>query len=199
MLTFQQLLILQLLLHILSLNKMNEMKYNINFFKIRKAYRNSICIFLFIFFVGSTNAQSLTVGGTNWTVSVPSITEAGTDYLGAYESATNQILLTASVPLLLGGAKVTVRYIANPTWNSSLGLNIKRTGNGTTVCLLCNITGGTTYQAVTLADVELFRIAAVLALAAYNNIPIQLELTGVSVTIPAAAYNARLIFTISGL
>ncbi|ASK32761.1 hypothetical protein CEY12_12590 [Chryseobacterium sp. T16E-39] len=148
---------------------------------------------------GRASSQTLTVGGTNWTVPIPSITEAGTNYAGLYESATNQILLTASVPLLLGAAKVSVRYIANPTWNNSLVLNIKRTGNGTTVCLLCTITGGTTYQPITLSDVELFRITAVLALASYSNIPLQLELTGVSVTIPAAAYNSRIIFTIGPL
>lgn len=199
MVTYRHLPIHQLSLLIRSLNKINEMKYNINFLKKRSASRNSICILLLIFSVSFTNAQSLTVGGTNWTATIPSITEAGTDYVGPFESAANQILLTASVPLLLGGAKVSVRYIANPTWNSSLGLNIKRTGNGTTVCLLCSITGGTTYQAVTLTDVELFRIAAVLALASYSNIPIQLQLTGVSVTVPAAAYGSRVVFTIGAL
>jgi hypothetical protein len=198
MVIYQLVRILQLSLLIPSLNKIKEMKYNINFFKKRTSSGKSICILL-LFFVSITSAQSLTVGGTNWTPTVPSITEAGTDYAGPYESATNQILLTASVPLLLGGAKVSVRYIANPTWNNSLVLNIKRTGNGTTVCLLCTITGGTTYQAVTLTDVELFRIAAVLALASYSNIPIQLQLTGVSVTVPAAAYGSRVVFTIGAL
>ncbi|WP_228409693.1 hypothetical protein [Chryseobacterium sp. T16E-39] len=175
------------------------MKYNIDLLKKVKFSASSLYIFLFILLTGRASSQTLTVGGTNWTVPIPSITEAGTNYAGLYESATNQILLTASVPLLLGAAKVSVRYIANPTWNNSLVLNIKRTGNGTTVCLLCTITGGTTYQPITLSDVELFRITAVLALASYSNIPLQLELTGVSVTIPAAAYNSRIIFTIGPL
>lgn len=177
---------------------MNEMEYNIDFLHKRKLTINSLCIFLLLL-ASPAYAQSLTVGGNNWTVSIPTITEAGTNYAGTYESATNQILLSASVPLLLGSAKVSVRYIADPTWNNSLVLNIKRTGTGSTVCLLCSITGGTTYQPITLSDIELFRIAAVLALASYSNIPIQLELTGVSVTIPAATYNARIVFTISGI
>ncbi|WP_418121888.1 hypothetical protein ACNFU2_12215 [Chryseobacterium sp. PTM-20240506] len=167
-----------------------------NFLKKGKHAISSLCVFLLIILTGSSHAQSLTVGGSNWTVSIPPITEAGTNYAGTYESATNQILLAASVPLLLGTAKVTVRYIPDPTWNNSLVLNIRRTGNGTTVCVLCSITGGTTYQAITQADLELFRITAVLALASYSNIPLQLELTGVSVTIPAATYNARIVFTI---
>lgn len=148
----------------------------------------------------SLNAQRiLTVGGNNWTVTVPSITEAGTNYAGTYESAANQILLAASVPLLLSSGKVSVHYESNPIWNSNLILHTRRTGDGTTLCVLCSITGGTAYQIVTTADIELFRIVAVLALASYSNIPIQLQLTGVSVTIPAATYNSRMVFTISAL
>ncbi|MCX8525849.1 hypothetical protein OF897_18185 [Chryseobacterium formosus] len=143
--------------------------------------------------------RTLTVGGNNWTVTVPSITEAGTNYTGTYESATNQILLAASVPLLLSSGKVSVHYEPNPTWNSNIILHTRRTGDGTTLCVLCSITGGTAYQIVTTVDIELFRIVAVLALASYSNIPIQLQLTGVSVTIPAATYNSRMVFTISAL
>ncbi|KMQ65995.1 hypothetical protein ACM39_16330 [Chryseobacterium sp. FH2] len=143
--------------------------------------------------------RTLTVGGTNWSVAVPSITEAGTNYTGSYESETNQILLAASVPLLLGSGKVSVHYEANPTWHSSLILSAKRTGNGTTACLACSITGGTTYLTLSTTDIELFRIQALLALASYSNIPVQLGVSGVSVTIPAASYNSRIVFTISSL
>lgn len=159
----------------------------------------SISIILLMLFNINLKAQTLAVTGSNWTVSIPSITEAGTNYAGTYESATNQILLAASVPLLLGNAKVSVHYQANPTWNNGLILSAKRTGNGTTLCVLCTISGGTNYQTVTLTDIELFRISAVLALASYSNIPIQLQLSGVSVTIPATAYQSSVVFTISSL
>ena len=155
-------------------------------------------ITVLLFSISLAKAQrTLTVGGNNWTVTIPSITEAGTNYAGTYESAANQILLTASVPLLLGSGKVSVRYEANPTWNSSLILNARRTGDGTTVCVLCSISGGTSYQPIGLTDVELFRIVAIATLASYSNIPIQLQLSGVSVTVPAATYNSRIVFTIS--
>ncbi|RMZ58221.1 hypothetical protein D1632_18095 [Chryseobacterium nematophagum] len=147
----------------------------------------------------TVKAQTLTVSGTNWAVSIPSITEAGTNYAGTYESATNQVILTASVPLLLGNGKVSVHYEPNPTWNASLILSAKRTNNGSTVCALCTITGGTTYQTVTQTDIELFRIQAVLALASYTGINIQLQLSGVSVTIPATTYNSKVVFTISAI
>lgn len=145
------------------------------------------------------NAQTLTISGANWTVSPPGITEAGTNYTGTYESATNQIVLAVSVPLLLGNAKVSVHYEPNPTWHNSLILSAKRTNNGTTLCALCTISGGLTYQTLTQTDIELFRIQAVLALAAYTGINIQLQLSGVSVTIPATSYQSRVVFTVAGL
>ncbi|WP_238585009.1 hypothetical protein [Chryseobacterium sp. Leaf201] len=161
-------------------------------------YKSIISVFLLIScYVKSQRV--LTVGGNNWTVAVPSITEAGSNYSGTYESASNQVLLNASVPLLLGNGKITVRYEPNPNWDSSLILQARRTGNGTTACVACTLTGGTSYVMIPLTDVELFRIQATLALASYTNIPVQLQLSGVSVTIPAATYNSRIIFTISAL
>lgn len=175
------------------------MKLKTYFFNT-KFFVKSAFFVLLISFCHLQSQRTLTVGGTNWTVTIPSITEAGSNYTGTYESATNQILLAASVPLLLGSGKVSVHYEANPTWNSNLILHARRTGNGTTACLTCSITGGTTYITVPLTtDVELFRIQAIVALASYTNIPIQLELSGVSVTIPATTYNSRVVFTISAL
>lgn len=108
-------------------------------------------------------SQTLAVNGTSWSVPVTSITEAGTNYTGIYQSTTNQVLLAATIPLVLGNGKVSVHYQPNPTWNNALVLSAKRTGNGTTLCLLCTITGGSSYIALTQTDIELFRINAVLA------------------------------------
>lgn len=173
------------------------MKANNTIFYGRNLFKITLILTLLFFF--TLKSQKLTATGNNWTVTIPTITEAGSNYAGIYESTTNQILLTAEVPLLLGSGKVSVSYVPDPTWHSNLILSTKRTGSGTTLCVLCTITGGTAYQTVTLTDVELFRINAVLALASYSNIPIQLQLSGVSVTIPAATYNSKIIFTISAL
>ncbi|WP_326981210.1 hypothetical protein VUJ46_13150 [Chryseobacterium sp. MYb264] len=160
-------------------------------------YRTLVFTFLTIFFSSPYyQSQTMTVGGSNWAVAVPSITEAGNNYAGTYESATNQVILAVSVPLLLGSGKVSVHYEANPTWNSALILSGRRTNNGTTTCVLCTITGGTAYQTITQTAIELFRIQAVLALGAYTGINIQLQLSGVSVTVPAAAYSSRVVFTV---
>lgn len=153
-----------------------------------------------LLFEDMQSQRTLTVSGTNWSVNIPAITEAGNNYAGTYESAANEILLGATVPLVLGNGKVSMHYEADPVWHPNLILNARRTGNGTSSCTTCTITGGTTYTNIPLTtDVELFRIAAVLALASYTNIPVQLQLTGVSVTIPAATYSSRIVFTISAL
>jgi hypothetical protein len=157
------------------------------------------CFPFLIVLAVKANSQTLTVSGSNWTVPITPILEAGTNHQGTYESNANQILIAASVPLLLGSGKVSVHYEPNTSWNSALILSAKRTGNGTTLCVLCTLTGGTSYLAFTQTAVELFRIQAVLALASYSNIPIQLQLSGVSVTLPASSYQSRVVFTVSAL
>ena len=58
--------------------------------------------------------QTISIAGTNWTVSVPTITEAGSNYIGTYE---NPAQLTISGHLLgsflnllsASGAKITMQ------------------------------------------------------------------------------------------
>ena len=166
--------------------------------KRNNLYNNFYIIFL-ILLTSCFKAQTITATGTNWAISIPSITEAGSNYGGLYESATNQIILAVTVPLLLSNAKVSVHYQVNPTWHNSLILSAKRTNNGTTICALCTITGGTAYQTITQTAIELFRIQAILSLASYTGIHIQLQLSGVSVTIPATSYQSSVIFTVSAI
>lgn len=177
------------------------MKFNSYFFENRllAKYLSIVLFLLGNYYLKAQPTRSLTVTGTAWVVPITAIAEAGANYIGTYQSAANQVLLTASVPLLLGNAKVSVHYQPNPTWNSALTLSARRTGNGTTTCVSCTITGGTIYIVLTQTDIELFRINAVLGLGAYNNIPIQLQLSGVSVTIPATTYNSNVVFTISAI
>lgn len=73
------------------------------------------------------NAQSIIANGTDCTVS-PTITEAGTNYLGTYETSPAspfQMSLTVTVPALLSSASISARYIPDPTWNNSLGIAVK--------------------------------------------------------------------------
>ena len=158
----------------------------------------SICI-IFPCLPGTAFAQTMTISGSDWTVNLTPVTEAGMDYSpSTYQSDPTQIQLTVSVPLLLGSGRVSAHYQPNPKWDPALKLAIKRTNDGTTLCVLCTITGGKdSFLALSQTDIDIFKIQAVLALAAYNNIGLQLQLSGVSVTIPAAAYNSRIMFTVS--
>lgn len=101
------------------------------------------------------NAQSIIANGTDWTVS-PTITEAGTNYSGTYETSLVspfQMSLTVTVPALLSSASISARYIPDPTWNNSLGIAVKRLNNGTSLCVLCSVAGGTDYISLAQADV----------------------------------------------
>lgn len=160
-------------------------------------------------------AQVVNVSG-NWTASIPSITEAGTNYTGTYDNTANtganQIVLSGTLPgsflnlLSSTGAKMTMHYVSNP-WNSAMTLSARRTGGTATihgVCLLCtaSINGGASYIPIPQAsDVTFvtFTFSGVLGLGnsvTFADIVLLLQVSGVSVTIPASTYGARVVFTI---
>lgn len=149
----------------------------------------------------AAKSQTITVGGTDWSPVIPTITEAGSDYAGTYESSSTQIWLNLTVPILLGTGKVSVRYEPNPTWHSSLKIDVRKLNNGSGLCVLCSMSPNqsTAYQEVLTSDVELFRVTAVLSLATVTDIGLNLRLRGVSVTTPVANYSARIVFTIGPL
>lgn len=164
----------------------------------------------------SVQGQVVNVSG-NWTATIPTITEAGTNYAGTYDNsantAPNQIVLSGSIPdsviklLSSSGAKITMRYVSNP-WHTSLGLSAKRVGGTASISGLClgctvSINGGTTYIPITQAtDVTLSTItfSGLLGIGnhiTYSGIVVNTQVSGVSVTIPASTYSARIVFTIA--
>lgn len=164
---------------------------------------------------GGMNAQVVNVSG-NWLPTIPAITEAGSNYAGTYDNSgstgTNQILLSGTLSesflklLSSSGAKMTMRYVPNP-WNSTMTLSAKRIGGTATVqglCLVCTATinGGTTYIPISqTSDVTFvtFTFGSVLGVGNtvnFTDINLILQLAGVSVTVPANAYSARIVFTI---
>lgn len=160
---------------------------------------------LFLMMQATLFAQSVNVGGSDWTVSPATITEAGNDYSNPYKSSTSQILVTASAPggiIWSGRGNVNVRYEGNPTWNSSLKLTATRTGSGSASCLCVfpSISGGTSPGVeIETTDKLFFTInSGVLSLGiTYSSVPVEIDLSGVSVTVPAAVYTAKIIFTIT--
>lgn len=183
-------------------------------------FLRKVCIKRFIYIIliiisSYMEAQVVNVSG-NWLPTIPAITEAGNNYAGTYDNSgntgTNQILLSGTLSesflklLSSSGAKMTMRYVPNP-WNNSMTLSAKRTGGTATihgVCVLCTATigGGDTYIPISqTSDVTFvtFTFGGVLGLGntvSFANINLILQLAGVSVTVPANAYSARVVFTI---
>lgn len=159
-----------------------------------------------LFVICTGFAQTISVNGSNWNVNPPAITEAGTNYAGTYESASNQVTINiggANVLDLLGLVvigtnpwKVDIRYQAIE-WNSAFTIERIRTGDGSQsggLCLLCvySINLGTTYEPIEEINTLFFE-----GRGNRINIPIQFRISGVSVTVPVANYGATIIFTVA--
>jgi len=157
-------------------------------FTIRKT------IFILVTLLCNTvRAQTISVGGTDWAAPITAISEAGNNYAGTSESAANQILIAGSISLL-GSSTISARYVPNPNWNSALQIALRRTGPGSP-CVLCTISSNTNYHEITQTATSLISISGLGG--TYSNIPFQIRISGISVTIPAASYSATVIFTIT--
>lgn len=180
---------------------------------LRKTFlKRHLCIIL-LTACSCLRAQTVSISG-NWTASVPTITEAGNNYTGTYDNTTsNQIVMSGTLPgsflnlLTSTGAKISMHYVSNP-WNSAMVLAAKRTGGTATingVCLVCSATinGGTNYITIPEAtDVTFVTITFTGLLGLSNSITLSgitllLQVSGVSVTIPASTYGARVVFTVA--
>nr|WP_315025669.1 hypothetical protein [uncultured Chryseobacterium sp.] len=188
------------------------MKTNSRF--LTKTFLKGYLYIILVVFSNCLSAQTVSLSG-NWTATVPAITEAGNNYTGTYDniSPSSPITMSGTLPgsflnlLSSAGAKITMHHV--PTlWNNSLVLSAKRTGGTTTingVCIACTATinGGTTYTVIPQGtDVTFITItfSGLLGLGNsvnFSNINLQLQLSGVSVTIPAAAYSTRVVFTVA--
>lgn len=178
--------------------------------KLKPEILKWIILALILTFCNALRAQSISASGS-WTPSVTPITEAGNNYASStLESAANQTLISVSMPpqdLLFiisfaNNYQVWVkRTDSGPNWNTAgLQLFVKRTGSGTgggTSLLLVPsaINNGLTYQQITTSDVQFFD--------GYNfgnstrsGIPIQYQITGVSVLVPAATYSTTITYTL---
>lgn len=149
----------------------------------------------------SALSPTISTSSSLWTVPIQVPTQAGTDYSSTeYTSSNNQFLLNVGLPFLVGGiADVAVQMQTGSNWNNQLVLSIKRTGYGEPFCLLCGMQGAENYITITTTPIKLFSTGKILNLSNINNIPFQLKLTGTSVTIPSATYQATIVFTISTL
>ena len=157
-------------------------------------------LILFLTTIPCVIAQTLTVGpGSGWSVTIPAstITEAGLDYTQTTTtSVTNQSLMNVTGGILTN-PKVYVQK-TDVTWNSNLSLLLRRTGAGTGLVAVL-IAGGTTFQQITNSPLYFFDLITVapLTVTSRTNIPIQYEIRGLSVLIPAQSYTTTILYTVT--
>jgi hypothetical protein len=156
-----------------------------------KTFFISITFFLSVFCV---KAQSIRVmPGGSWSVSVPSntISEAGNDYNINLTSMTNQTMLDINVPETTTSWRVDVNK--QDFWNNSLTLWIRKTGDGVgTASSSISPIGSIPFFQLTNMGQAFFSGAK-----NYVGIPIQYEIRGLSVLIPASTYDTTVVYTIT--
>jgi len=136
-------------------------------------------------------AKDITVLG-NWSLTIgPAdlVGGAGTNLNSTYQSDPAQVYVTIS-----NCTRTTEKWHVNvkrtdTVWDSQLQLWVQRTGSGVGSGWLWG--GGATYQQVGLTDGYFFYGKGDL-----SSIPIQLELTGVSVSIAPGTYSTTVTYTL---
>ncbi|MEM1122440.1 MAG: hypothetical protein AAGJ18_18485 [Bacteroidota bacterium] len=147
-------------------------------------------ICLIAHFSSRAQIDLVVVGQWEHTISALDILEAGSDFSNTHESLSGQVTLSVLGGLGSFNWQIDVQK-GNEDWHPNLQLNLKRTGNGVG---LGTIAGGTAYQ--TIANT-----AQPFILGSDNRttVPLQYEVQGVSVTIPAKTYYTTVIFTVTEL
>lgn len=139
--------------------------------------------------------QNISATGITWNASATTITEAGSNYASTATSAANQSTITITVGLALLTSWRVLVYKQDASWNSNLSLWIRKTGDGTGILtpVLGTISpnGTTSYVQLSGSNQEIFR--------GFSNrfdVPIQYEIRGISVLIPASNYSTSVVFTV---
>ncbi|TAK31886.1 MAG: hypothetical protein EPO28_18035 [Saprospiraceae bacterium] len=131
----------------------------------------------------------------HWTYSVPAsnITEAGLDFTGTYTSSSKQVLISIDNDVNRFNYRVDVRR-SDISWNSSIEVWARRTGNGKPKNSYCWVSGGTSYQQITTSNQLFFT-----GYGRTDDIPIRYQLRKISVLIPATNYSTTIIYTVTEL
>jgi len=154
-----------------------------------KTFFISIILFLSVICI-KAQTKTISATGNDWSVIVPSstISEAGNDYANnfKYTSQPNQTSLMITVPI--GSSWVVKVDKDNVKWNSLLELYVVRSPS-----FLPTVIGGSSFQLITDMPNVFFRGIGLIP----RPIPIQYEIRGFSVLIPADTYSTTVYYTIS--
>ena len=135
---------------------------------------------------------------SNWHLKINSndIVAAGEDFAGTYETSPNHMRINVRIGAETYQNKMENKWsveVQSRTrgWDKNLALYARRTGKGSGSRFDKAIKGGEVYREVGRQPFELFSCQGW-----RYDIPIQFELRGVSVLLPAKTYSMELIFTI---
>lgn len=131
------------------------------------------------------------------TITPTDIIEAGNDYPSSFESNPNQTLLS-----IYPNNKNFQVYVyvtrSNDNWHDNLILKVKRNGSGTNTNT--NISGELTYHLIPDAQSPAGRPSSVPSFFTcyddFVNIPLQYEITGISVVLPVKSYSTTITYTV---
>ena len=144
---------------------------------------------------------TLSTSGTwSQTLSAASITEAGNDFEAAYASAENQVLLGVTNGNKNSNAEkngyLWSIYVSKSDvlWDNTVQVYARRTDEGTprNSSRTTLVSGGTTYQQITETDQWFFW-----GYRGSTGIPIQYQLQGVTVLMPAQIYRTTIVYTVT--
>lgn len=144
---------------------------------------------------GQTISVSNGASGSTWSVPVLSstISKAGKNYEHSETSSASHTLLKVSAVVVWS---VHVHQSVTSNWDPSLKLSVQRTGSGTGVAIL---SGGTSYIQLSGTSQPFFSGLLTLFSGNRDNIPIQYQISGLSVALPVKTYTTTVTYTISGL
>jgi hypothetical protein len=130
---------------------------------------------------------SIAITNSSWTPSVGTISITGNDYTNnRLTSSVNQSLLNVN-----SNEIYTIRVNKNDSdWNAGLSLWVRRTGDGTATN--GSISANVPFIQLTSLDQALFTDNKY-----RTNVPLQFEIRGLSVLLPAKQYSTTIVFTIS--
>lgn len=152
--------------------------------------KRAMTVLFLMFLQAAAWAQiSISTSGS-WSRSVDAsdlVSGAGSNLASSYESTAGAITLT--ITGTVGGTdswRIDVKKV-DASWSSVLPLYFRRTDAGSGG----SVSGGTTYQQITDADLSFFSGAGDV-----SGIGLQAQVGGVSVTVPPAAYSTAVYFTV---
>jgi len=113
---------------------------------------------------------------------------AGSNLVATYTSNASEVSLSVTGTIdVADNWRIDVRR-ADDIWHDNLSLFVRRTGDGIGPG---TISGGGSYQEITLTDAPLFSGAG-----DRTGVTLQLQLDGMSVSVPAAIYSTTITYTV---